>query len=198
MDFLRPFGPALGRDVVGQSIIDRLNAYADTVMADERLLKEHDHSMHLAGNVKSEITVTEDFYQKNPDIRDFLLESAYRYFEKVNKGPGPALLVKTSWVVSQWAGDFNPLHLHYGQLSGVMYLRMPPDIEQEAMQEDHHPTVGHIGFYHGTAAPFSPHEFKFLPRVGEMYLFPCHLLHCVYPFRSAGERRSFSFNLDKV
>ena len=27
------------------------------------------------------------------------------------------------WVVSQWSGDFNPSHVHDGDLSGVIYLR---------------------------------------------------------------------------
>ena len=32
------------------------------------------------------------------------------------------------------------------------------------------------------------------PRVGDFYVFPAHLHHCVYPFKTKGERRSFSVN----
>ena len=31
----------------------------------------------------------------------------------------------SSWIVSQYAGDFNPLHIHDAQLSGVFFLKIP-------------------------------------------------------------------------
>ena len=34
------------------------------------------------------------------------------------------------------------------------------------------------------------------PKVGDMILFPHYLMHTAYPFKSKGERRSFSFNLE--
>jgi hypothetical protein len=34
------------------------------------------------------------------------------------------------------------------------------------------------------------------PKVGDFWLFPAELFHCVYPFYSDGERRSFSINMN--
>ncbi len=34
------------------------------------------------------------------------------------------------------------------------------------------------------------------PKVGNWYLFPANLRHAVYPFKSNGERRSFSINMN--
>ena len=38
--------------------------------------------------------------------------------------------------------------------------------------------------------------FNHQPKVGDMILFPHYLMHTAYPFKSRGERRSFSFNLE--
>ena len=36
------------------------------------------------------------------------------------------------------------------------------------------------------------------PQVGDFYVFPSELFHCVYPFHTEGERRSFSANFNFV
>ena len=36
------------------------------------------------------------------------------------------------------------------------------------------------------------------PRVGDFYVFPAELFHCVYPFKTKGERRSFSVNFSFI
>ena len=33
--------------------------------------------------------------------------------------------------ISQFAGDFNPIHIHDANLSGVAFLKMPPGFEKE-------------------------------------------------------------------
>ena len=41
---------------------------------------------------------------------------------------------------------------------------------------------------------------KIKPKVGEFFIFPAHLQHTVYPFKTDGdfERRSVSFNADFI
>ena len=34
------------------------------------------------------------------------------------------------------------------------------------------------------------------PNVGDLYIFPHELPHCVYPFKGEGVRRSLSFNVE--
>ena len=73
---------------------------------------------------------------------------------------------------------------------------MPEDINEEWEKDykDNYPCVGHIEFQHGTPSLFNAHNQLVKPEVGDFYVFQAYLLHCVYPFKSEGERRSFSFN----
>ena len=109
------------------------------------------------------------------------------------------MVIESMWCVSQWAGDFNPFHIHEGQLSGVCYLRVPKSLPEEYAREDHYPTVGDICWFNGQAATFSGHKHQESPKVGDIFLFPNWLAHGVYPFRTPNEeRRSVSFNLHLI
>ena len=76
------------------------------------------------------------------------------------------------------------------------YLKLPEGIEKEWEEDykDHHPANGHIQFVYGHAANHTGSNFLAKPQVGDFYVFPAHLHHCVYPFKTNGERRSFSVN----
>ena len=39
-------------------------------------------------------------------------------------------------------------------------------------------------------------RYPIKPKVGDFYFFPHYLMHTAYPFKTKGERRSFSFNLE--
>ena len=103
------------------------------------------------------------------------------------------------WGVSQWAGELNPAHMHYGELAGVLYTKMPESIDKERKAEDHYPSVGDIVFMCGDPKIFSGHKLQHPPEVGDIFMFPSWLTHMVYPFRTPNEeRRSVSFNLRLV
>ena len=53
-----------------------------------------------------------------------------------------------SWIVSQYAGEYNPYHHHSGDFSAVIYLKIPPKMQEELDKEfeDHYPTNGLIEF----------------------------------------------------
>ena len=99
------------------------------------------------------------------------------------------------WVVSQYAGDFNPMHIHDANLSGVAFLKIPLGFDKEYEAEDHHPTAGCLEFLGSMPNHFARHSYIAKPQVGDFYLFPSWLTHQVYPFRSEGERRSLAFNI---
>ena len=100
------------------------------------------------------------------------------------------------WCVSQYSGDFNPLHIHSGDISGVIYLKIPEGRDEEYEKEDHHPSIGDIQFIAGTPQAFSRNTLKIKPKVGDMFVFPAWLHHTVYPFRTPNqERRTLSYNL---
>ena len=101
-----------------------------------------------------------------------------------------------SWVVSQYAGDFNPLHHHNGDFSAGVYLKVPEGMNDEWEEDfqDHYPAKGLIEYSFGENQPFRVDNIKFKPEVGKFLVFPSWLKHLVYPFSVEGERRMMSFN----
>ena len=193
-DIYQPFGPSILKSTLPQSFINLLNVEADTILHDEKLSKEHDWSHNLAGNVKKEVAIDQN---KIPNFPEFLITMAKQYYKHtIEKDPIEGSKVGFRvWVVSQYAGDFNPMHIHDANLSGVAFLKMPPNFDAEYEKEDHHPTAGCLEFLGSIPNHFANHSYLVKPEVGDFYLFPSWLTHQVYPFRSEGERRSLAFNV---
>ena len=55
---------------------------------------------------------------------------------------------------------------------------------------------GTIDFINGNKMFLSDSIYNHQPKEGDVILFPHYLMHTAYPFKSRGERRSFSFNLE--
>ena len=195
-DIYQPFGPSILKVNMPQGYVDLLNAQADGILGDEKLSKERDWSHNLAGNVRKEVAINHNEIEGFPQ---FLVTMAHEYINRVlSESSMKEEQTKVSfsvWVVSQYAGDFNPLHIHDANLSGVAFLKIPPGFEEEYKKEDHHPTAGCLEFLGSVPNHFARHSYIVKPKVGDFYLFPSWLTHQVYPFRSEGERRSMSFNV---
>ena len=106
-------------------------------------------------------------------------------------------VIHQSWGNVSVSGDWNPTHSHTGMISGVGYLRLPDDIDKEWEDDykDHFPSNGHINFSYGVDNKYGCANMLIKPRVGDFFVFPNYLFHCVYPFYTKGERRSFSMNM---
>ena len=219
IDTLIPFGPVILRTTIPSYVVDNLNKHCDQILADPQKLEKYDYSAQLAGNVKKEFRLDGDFIKKEENFYNILSKLAHRMLAVDLRGsedqftfpylrnapPGTTNIdrkyitgcqVLTVWGVSQWAGDFNPLHIHSGDLSGVLYLKVPEGLAEEYKNEDHHPAVGDIQFIAGTPQAFNRNNLQVSPKVGEMYVFPAWLHHTAYPFRTKNqERRSISFNI---
>jgi len=219
IETLIPFGPAILKTSIPSYVVDNLNAYCDETLADEQKLKDYDYSGQLAGNVKKEFKISGEFLNREENFSNILRKMAERMIAVDVRGSEQQLNVSylrsappsttnidrkyitgcqvlTVWCVSQWGGDFNPLHIHSGDLSGVLYLKVPEGLEEEYKNEDHHPAVGDIEFITGVPQAFSRNSIKVSPKVGDLYVFPAWLHHTAYPFRTKDqERRSISFNI---
>ena len=193
-DIYQPFGPSVLKTTLPRSFINLLNDEADRILHDEKLSKEHDWSHNLAGNVKKEVAIDQN---KIPNFPEFMITMAKQYYKHtIEKDPIEGSKVGFRvWVVSQYKGDFNPMHIHDANLSGVAFLKMPPGFDAEYAKEDHHPTAGCLEFLGSMPNHFARHSYIAKPKVGEFYLFPSWLTHQVYPFRCDGERRSLAFNI---
>ena len=216
---LRPFGCNIIKKQMRPELIQAMSDIFQVHSDSSAISDEDDASYQLAGNMKKEFNVTESLLgDKLSLLTDQLSDIAAQMyvsslqsdwsFKKDIVTPKHKEIVENNmkdnalnvqihevWGNISVAGDFNPPHVHTGGMSGVGYFRMPDDIEEEWLLENHEPSAGMINFWDGRFAPMSLTQFKVKPRVGDIYIFPAWLSHSVHPFRSKGERWSFSFNL---
>lgn len=199
---------------VPKEFIDIINSVGDEVLSSDTKSVKWDCSDKLVGKVSKEIKIP----AHNNDDRDFILRvmrqgclDYLKYIISKNRASGWCELVgenvnptidnidiTSSWIVSQYAGEYNPYHHHIGDFSAVVYLKMPSKMQEEIENEmkDHYPSNGLIEFMYGEVIDMRNDSIKFVPEVGKMLIFPSYLKHFVYPFYSEGERRSMSFNAD--
>lgn len=210
--FHEPYSPAILETTVSDRFIDIVNTVADEVLADEEKSKQWDFSHKLVGKVNKEIQIP----VKDKSDRDYLFRTmkqgcldylnymvdknrAHSYNRIVGAGVKPTIdniHLTQSWVVSQYAGDFNPIHHHNGDFSAAIYLKVPEGMTEEWDEDfkDHYPAKGLIEFAFGENQNFRSDNLKFKPEVGKFLVFPSWLKHFVYPFSVEGERRMMSFN----
>ena len=108
--------------------------------------------------------------------------------------------MKSCWIISQWEGEYNPIHIHTEcQMSTVMYLKIPKFLPSVKEHRDDDGCIMFIGGS-GNQSPLTRSLIKWKPEPGDFFIFPAHLQHCVYPFKTEGdqERRSMSFNADFI
>jgi len=101
--------------------------------------------------------------------------------------------IKNFWIVRQFNNEYNPIHYHDGHISGVGYLKIP---SFKSSSKKLIKTDGSIDFISGNKMLLSESIHNHQPKTGDVILFPHYLMHTAYPFKSNGERRSFSFNLE--
>ena len=209
--FHRPFSPTIMESVVPDKFVEIVNETADKVLNSDTASIEWDWSHKLVGKVHKEVQIP----IRNKEHRELLFstmknacvdylkesikEGNHHSWKKIAGELTPTLdniHLTHSWVVSQYAGEYNPWHHHSGDFSAVVYLKLPPNMDKEIEEDfkDHYPANGLIEFMHGENQNFRSDNLKFKPEVGKLLVFPSWLRHFVYPFKSEGERRSMSFN----
>jgi len=209
--FHKPFSPIIMETEVPKKFIKIINDTADKVLNSETASVQWDWSHNLVGKVHKEVQIPIKnradkeflFNVMKSACVDYLKESIKNHtaysWKKLAGNATPTLdniHLTHSWVVSQYAGEYNPWHHHSGDFSSVIYLKLPPNMHKEIEEdfEDHYPANGLIEFMFGENQNFRSDNLKFKPVVGKMLVFPSWLRHFVYPFKSEGERRSMSFN----
>jgi len=191
-----PFSPLVLEVKVPDEYITKLNTYMDMALGDKELLKKLDHSHDLAGNLNTEIKITNQFLEETRNewgvtLLQFFSNIGSAYCQNmINKVEITKFIITGAWMNNQVAGDFNPIHKHDGLLSSVLFTKVPISISNDE-EKDY---AGHLEFIDGRDAGITPTHMRIKPVVGRMYMFPSWLLHQVYPFRGNGHRRSVSFN----
>ena len=191
MKILNPFGPKIAIIKIPKNIVHNINQEVDKILGDKKRLKKSDYSKKLVGQVTQEIQLNSKFIKKN--ILKFIDVNVKKYIKKCIKKNTKKIILKNLWVVRQFKNEYNPIHFHSGNISGVGYLKIPKNITKSKKRLK---TNGTIDFIHGSKSFLSNSLFNHNPKVGDMILFPNYLMHTAYPFKRDGERRSFSFNID--
>ena len=191
MKVLSPFGPKIAIIKIPKSIVNKINHEVDKILDDKRRLKKSDYSNKLVGQVKQEIELNSKFIERN--ILKYIGKNVKKYIKKCTKKEIKKIRLRNLWVVRQFKNEYNPIHFHSGNISGVGYLKVPKNITKSQKRLK---TNGTIDFIHGSKSFLNNSLFNHNPKVGDMILFPNYLMHTAYPFKREGERRSFSFNID--
>jgi hypothetical protein len=210
--FHEVFSPTILETQVPDRFVDIINRVGDNVLSNSMSIAKWDWSHKLVGKVSSEVQIP----ISDKDEKEFLFRimrekcleylnyiisknRAYLWYKMAGRDTKPTvdnIHLVHSWIVSQYAGEYNPYHHHGGDISAVVYLKIPDGMEEELKKEyeDHYPSNGLIEFMYGENQDMRSDNIKFKPEVGTILLFPSYLKHFVYPFYCDGERRSMSFN----
>jgi uncharacterized protein (TIGR02466 family) len=190
MKNIRPFGPVIGKIRISNNFIKKINNEFDLKIKN----KNSDYSSKLASQIRNEIKLNSNFIKKNLakeiiiDAKKFLKNEKIKNIKEIR--------ILNLWVVRQFKGEYNPVHYHEGDLSGVGYLKLPKNMTtNKEVKNKKIRTNGTIDFINGQKNFLSKSIYNVIPKIGDMYIFPNYLMHTAYPFNIEGERRSFSFNL---
>ena len=189
MKNFKPFGPSIGKTKISKKFFDKLNKEFDT----KSNIKKIDYSSKLASQIQNELKISDKFIKKNLiselkiNIKKFLKNEKIKNIKDIK--------ILNLWVVRQFKGEYNPIHYHEGDLSGVGYLKLPKGMTRNKMVKNKKiKTNGTIDFINGQKGFLSKSIYNVSPKIRDLLIFPNYLMHSVYPFNIDGERRSFSFN----
>jgi uncharacterized protein (TIGR02466 family) len=189
MKNIKPFGPSIGITKISKKFSDKLNNEFDIKSNSKKI----DYSSKLASQIKNELKISNNFIKKNlekeliQNINKFLSNDKIKDIKKIR--------ILNLWVVRQFKGEYNPIHYHEGDLSGVGYLKLPTGMTNNKMVKNKKlKTNGTIDFINGQKGFLSKSIYNVVPKTRDLLIFPNYLMHTAYPFNIEGERRSFSFN----
>ena len=189
MKNIKPFGPSIGKTKISNNFFDKLNKEFDYKSKSKKI----DYSSKLASQIKNELKISDKFIKQNLEkelkinIKKFLLNENITNIKQIK--------ILNLWVVRQFKGEYNPIHYHEGDLSGVGYLKLPKGMTKNKMVKNKKlETNGTINFINGQRGFLSKSIYNVVPKIKDLLIFPNYLMHTAYPFNIDGERRSFSFN----
>ena len=189
MKNIKPFGPSIGITKISNKFFDKLNKEFDVNSKSEKI----DYSSKLASQIKNELKISDKFIKKN--LEKELKINIKKFLSNENIKDIKEIKILNLWVVRQFKGEYNPIHYHEGDLSGVGYLKLPKGMTNNKMVKNKKlKTNGTIDFINGQKGFLSKSIHNVVPKIKDLLIFPNYLMHTAYPFNIDGERRSFSFN----
>ena len=218
IEAMQPWSDVLMRVTLPPNVLQGMLKITDQVLQDPERKNWGDN---LAGQIQDEPLIPhklmQDYKFIDPSgtegtIFNFLMNMVGEYVAHCHRQMATSIDIdkikdeqyltqmKSFWVISQWQGEYNPLHIHTEcQMSTVMYLKVPKFLPSVKPERDDDGNIMFIGGA-GSGSGLTRNLMRIKPRVGDFFIFPNHLQHTVYPFKTDGdfERRSVSFNADFI
>jgi len=193
LNIINPFGPSIAKVKIPDKIIKSLNDHVDKIRNNEKLSEKFDAGKTLIGNVKQEIFLSKEIIEESGWL-SFLANSTRAWIKFCLGKNITKFNINSSWVVSQFSNEYNPIHWHNGHISGAGFLKLPTTFGK-TFQKEKKNLNGRLVLIHGSKSFMSDSKYEIVPEVGDFYIFPHYLMHAVYPFKDTNEeRRSISFN----
>ena len=206
----KPFGPNILETRLPESVYTSLLSLSSALLGDNQ---RRSYGPHLVGQIREEPEIPLgllDEYGVLDYIRgmfaEYVLASVYcdaddaykeavAEFQAGSDYRNPVRIdVEAAWLVSQQAGEYNPIHNHsQSTLSSVLYLQVPENLDESPLPGKTS-VDGCIEWVNESAQPLHNSTVRLTPRPRMFYIFPASLLHLVYPFKGSQERRSISIN----
>ena len=162
----------------------------------------------LVGKIKDEVSLhysgkdSEKMHRHNFVSEDVLkwFYTVFQHYLNWNKVREYNMKINSIWVNEMKAHEYNPIHIHQGMLytglSSVMILKLPKDYGKEYSAEEK-PMNGRLQIIGASAGQFAKTDYSPNMQVGDFYIFPYDMRHCVYPFnRTKEKRRTLVCNVD--
>ena len=214
VEMMQPWSDVLMRVKLPQMILDAMLDITDQVLQDPDRKNWGDN---LAGQIADEPIIPHELMQnykigKEGTVFAFFMDIVGQYIQFCKRQQATSIDIdsvkniewltqmKSCWCISQWESEYNPIHIHTEcQMSTVMYLKVPKFLPSTKPDRDDDGNIMFIGGA-GTNSQLTRNLMKVKPKVGDFFIFPAHLQHTVYPFKTDGdfERRSVSFNADFI
>ena len=189
MKTIKPFGPSIGKTKISNNFFNKLNKEFDAKSKSKKI----DYSSKLASQINKELKISDRFVRQNLEKELKILIKRFLFNENIKNIKEIKIL--NLWVVRQFKGEYNPIHYHKGDLSGVGYLKLPKGMTNNKLVKNKKlKTNGTIDFINGQKGFLSKSIHNVVPKIKDLLIFPNYLMHTAYPFNIDGERRSFSFN----
>ena len=194
LEILKPFGPSIIKAKIPSEILLGLNKYVDDLVKDSQESEKLDYGQNLAGNVSQEFRLGINF-MKEIKWAEFLASTCQKWLKEGHDISIKKFEIISSWVVKQYENEYNPIHYHSGQISGVGYLKIPEKMGETVQKNKKINHNGKLVLIDGSKKFLCNPTYVITPKVGDFYFFPSYMMHTVYPFyNSQEERRSVSFN----
>lgn len=181
-EILRPFGPIILKSKIDDDIFEIIQRSVETSRTNKSSPPQYLSGQFIFGSNKDLSLSTTDYNTLLTWLKSKATEYGNAMGDRQVANLSQNLTLPIIWVNYQYAGDFNPIHTHSGELSFIMYIKIPDYINEQ-------PSAGDINWRYGEQLPLVKNTLNIAPKEQEFYMFPAWLDHYVWPFSNSKDVR---------